>query len=60
MRRAGTTRRFDESAQDGIDDGGGAAGPQGAALILELQRLQDAFDDETSQRPRGRGPSRDS
>jgi HlyD family secretion protein len=61
MRRTGATRRFDESAQDGIDDAddGGAVGPQGAALILELQRLQDAFDDETSHRPRGRGPSRD-
>ena len=45
----------------GIDDAddGGAVGPQGAALILELQRLQDAFDDETSHRPRARGPSRD-
>jgi HlyD family secretion protein len=39
-----------------------AVGPQGAALILELQRLRQAFDPETSDdvpTPQARRPSRD-
>jgi HlyD family secretion protein len=40
----------DDSRSDGL-------GPQGAALILELQRLRRAFDSENRSN-RGRGPSR--
>jgi len=38
------------------DDG---IGPQGAALILELQRLRRTFDDENRGERKPRGPSRD-
>ncbi|GLH75634.1 hypothetical protein SSBR45G_05420 [Bradyrhizobium sp. SSBR45G] len=37
-----------------------AVGPQGDALILELQRLQGAFDDGSDEDPRARRGSRDS
>jgi HlyD family secretion protein len=51
----------DESVPQGIDDPGhDGLGPQGAALILELQRLRHAFDAEGSNNSRARAPSGDS
>jgi HlyD family secretion protein len=51
----------DESVRQGIDDPvHDGLGPQGAALILELQRLRHAFDAEGSNHPRGRASSGDS
>jgi HlyD family secretion protein len=62
------TRR-DNTAHDGphsprwVDQHGGGVGPQGAALILELQRLRQAFEREDAsepQAPHGRRPARGS
>jgi HlyD family secretion protein len=52
---------FDESMRHGIDDPAhDGLGPQGAALILELQRLRLAFDVEGLNHPRTRASSDDS
>jgi HlyD family secretion protein len=52
-------QRLDRSAQDDIDAAADEAmGPQGEALILELQRLRHAFDEEKPGKPR-RGSSRE-
>jgi HlyD family secretion protein len=60
MRRREPQPFFDDNA---ADDAGASrsdgAGPQGAALILELQRLRRAFDEENPDDGRPRGPSRD-
>ena len=45
MRDDEQDERFARRRADGSEDG--ADGPQGAALILELQRLRQAFDQET-------------
>ena len=45
MRDDEQDERFVRRRADGSEDG--ADGPQGAALILELQRLRQAFDQET-------------
>ena len=42
----------------GEEPGSDGFGPQGAALILELQRLRRAFDSEKKASGRARGPSR--
>jgi HlyD family secretion protein len=48
----GTAEETGSSHADGV-------GPQGAALILELQRLRRAFDDENPSDRRPRDPTRD-
>lgn len=58
MLRSADPPRFSEPAQQCGHDVC-EPGPQGAALILELQRLRHAFDGEISDRPRIREPSRD-
>jgi len=58
MLRSADPPRFSEPAQQCGHDVC-EPGPQGAALILELQRLRHAFDGEISDRPRVREPSRD-
>ncbi|MBV8575532.1 MAG: HlyD family type I secretion periplasmic adaptor subunit [Acetobacteraceae bacterium] len=51
---------FDDNAADDVGASrADSAGPQGAALILELQRLRRAFDEENPDNRRPRGPSRD-
>jgi HlyD family secretion protein len=55
MRDDGQDERFVRRRADGSEDG--ADGPQGAALILELQRLRQAFDQETGN-DRKASPSR--
>ena len=47
MRREPDTLHLDRDARSTIDDSdGGSLGPQGTALILELQRLRHAFEGE--------------
>jgi membrane fusion protein, type I secretion system len=47
MRREPDAVHLDRDARSTIDDsGGGSLGPQGTALILELQRLRHAFEGE--------------
>jgi HlyD family secretion protein len=49
----------DRAAEDPGASRSDSAGPQGAALILELQRLRQAFDEENPDDRRSRGPSRE-
>ena len=64
MRRESDTLHFDGDDRSAIEGpGSGELGPQGAALILELQRLRHAFEDEDWNELRpprlGRAPPRD-
>jgi HlyD family secretion protein len=60
MKHVDNLRPFDDSDYAGIDPAGRhRVGPQGDALILELQRLQRAFEDENDQDDRSRGASRE-
>jgi HlyD family secretion protein len=60
MRQTEHPPLFDDAAgeETGASRTGGV-GPQGAALILELQRLRRAFDDENSAERRSRDPRRE-
>jgi membrane fusion protein, type I secretion system len=62
MKHKGRIQRLDRPARDYVDDSPDeAVGPQGEALILELQRLRHAFDEEEKpNKQRRRGASRDS
>jgi membrane fusion protein, type I secretion system len=63
MRRGDDAQHFDGPVRRWAGDSpGDGLGPQGAALILELQRLRRAFEDESPREPRApksRRPSRD-
>ena len=63
MRRGEDAQHFDGPVRRWAGDSpGDRLGPQGAALILELQRLRHAFEGETPQEPRApklRRPARD-
>jgi HlyD family secretion protein len=60
MRRREPQPFFDgNAAEDAGASRSDGVGPQGAALILELQRLRQAFDEENPDAGRPRGPSRD-
>src|SRR5437588_9928118 len=63
MRRGEDGPHFDGPVRRWAGDSpGDRLGPQGAALILELQRLRHAFEGETPQEPRApklRRPARD-
>jgi HlyD family secretion protein len=64
MRRESDTLDLDGDERSAIEGhGSGELGPQGAALILELQRLRHAFEGEDWNEPRppqpGRAPPRD-
>jgi HlyD family secretion protein len=64
MRRQSDTLDLDGDERSAIEGhGSGELGPQGAALILELQRLRHAFEGEDWNEPRppqpGRAPPRD-
>jgi HlyD family secretion protein len=64
MRRESDTLHLDGDERSTIEGpGSGELGPQGAALILELQRLRHAFEGEDWNEPRppqpGRAPPRD-
>jgi hypothetical protein len=57
MRRREPQPFFDDNAaEDAGASRSDAVGPQGAALILELQRLRQAFDEENPDDRRSRGP----
>jgi HlyD family secretion protein len=59
MRREPDALHLDSDEQGTIEDpGSGEVGPQGAALILELQRLRHAFDGEDWNEPRPPQPGR--
>lgn len=59
MRRESDAFHLDRDQQGTIDDpGSGELGPQGAALILELQRLRHAFVGEDWNEPRSPQPGR--
>jgi len=51
-RDGGTAQRWGDESR------AGEFGPQGEALILELQRLRHAFDAESAQARKSRGPKR--
>ena len=64
MRRESDTLHLDGDERGTIEGpGSGELGPQGAALILELQRLRHAFEGEDWNEPRppqpGRAPRHD-
>ena len=60
MRRREPPPFFDDNATENAGASrSDSAGLQGAALILELQRLRQAFDEENPDGGRLRGPSRD-
>jgi HlyD family secretion protein len=60
MRQSGRRPFFDDgAAEETAASRANGVGPQGAALILELQRLRRAFDDENLGDRKQRGPSRD-
>ena len=60
MKHVDNLRPFDDPDYAGIDPAGRhRVGPQGDALILELQRLQRAFEDENDPDGRSRRASRD-
>jgi len=56
MKHINDFRPFDD--EDYVRPKTRAVGPQGDALILELQRLQGAFDDGSDEDPRQRRGSR--
>jgi HlyD family secretion protein len=62
MRPGQHTPWRDAASGNGAEDSGDAFGPQGAALILELQRLRHVFEGEAQREPRqtaaGRPPHR--
>ena len=61
MRRRGEdAQHFDGPVRRWAGDSpGDRLGPQGAALILELQRLRRAFEDENPRAEKPRRPARD-
>ena len=59
MRRESDALHLDRDERGTIEDpGSGELGPQGAALILELQRLRHAFEGEDWNEPRPPQPGR--
>jgi len=59
MRRQSDAFHLDRDQQGTLEDpGSGELGPQGAALILELQRLRHAFEGEDWNEPRSPQPGR--